>query len=155
MHYSFVTIWKIKASPERVWEVLNIPEQWPEWWSGVAAVKQLHKGNENGVGHTAEYTWKSVLPYTLTFVSEVTKVEHLKCIEGKATGELTGTGKWTFATESDVLTIRYDWNVQTTKWWMNALYPLLKPLFSWNHDVVMRRGAEGLTKKVNGTLLSY
>ncbi|HLE64007.1 MAG TPA: hypothetical protein VI750_12735 [Pyrinomonadaceae bacterium] len=36
----------------------------------------------------------------------------------------------------------------TTKAWMNLLAPLARPLFSWNHDVVMGWGGEGLKKQL-------
>jgi hypothetical protein len=32
---------------------------------------------------------------------------------------------------------------------MNALSPILRPLFEYNHDIVMRWGAEGLAKLLN------
>jgi len=31
---------------------------------------------------------------------------------------------------------------------MNMLSPLARPLFKWNHDVVMSWGAEGLRKRL-------
>jgi hypothetical protein len=31
---------------------------------------------------------------------------------------------------------------------MNLLSPLARPLFKWNHDVVMGWGAEGLKKRL-------
>jgi hypothetical protein len=43
---------------------------------------------------------------------------------------------------------RYDWNVETTKAWINYLAPIARPVFKWNHDVVMGWGAEGLAKKL-------
>ena len=42
----------------------------------------------------------------------------------------------------------YDWNVATTKAWMNLLAPVARPVFKWNHDVVMGWGAEGISKKL-------
>lgn len=52
--------------------------------------------------------------------------------------------------ENDSYTIaRYDWLVNTTKTWMNILTPIAKPLFEWNHKVVMIWGAESLAKRLN------
>ena len=31
---------------------------------------------------------------------------------------------------------------------MNLLAPVARPLFKWNHDVVMNWGAEGLAKRL-------
>ena len=36
---------------------------------------------------------------------------------------------------------------------MNRLAPVARPLFAWNHDVVMRRGAEGLARLLGAQLL--
>ena len=45
--------------------------------------------------------------------------------------------------------VRYDWKVNTTKKWMNLLAPIARPLFNWNHDIVMKAGYEGLKKKIS------
>ena len=39
-----------------------------------------------------------------------------------------------------VTAVVYEWNVSTTKPWMNLLAPIARPLFAWNHDWVMRNG---------------
>ena len=36
---------------------------------------------------------------------------------------------------------------------MNLLAPLARPIFEWNHDVVMRRGAEGLARLLGARLV--
>ena len=40
----------------------------------------------------------------------------------------------------------YEWNVHTTKRWMNAMAPLLRPVFEWNHNWVMRNGGAGIAE---------
>jgi len=42
----------------------------------------------------------------------------------------------------------YDWQVSTTKKWMNIFAPIAEPLFKWNHDKVMNAGYDGLTKRL-------
>jgi len=98
----------------------------------------------NRVGAVQRFTWKSALPYRLTFDMTVTRVEPLSLIESTAAGELEGTGLWTLAQEGPAVQVRYDWNVRTTQPWMNALAPVARPLFRWNHDVVMGWGFQGL-----------
>ena len=83
---------------------------------------------------------------------ESIKIEKPHILEGAATGELEGQGKWLLSETDGITTIQYNWNVNTTKKWMNFLSPLLKPLFKWNHDIVMKWGAEGLAKQL-GTVL--
>jgi hypothetical protein len=74
----------------------------------------------------------------------VTRVEQPYVMEGEAVGELTGIGRWRLFHHDGTTAVTYEWNVRTTKAWMNALAPLARPIFEWNHDYVMRRGGEGL-----------
>ena len=48
----------------------------------------------------------------------------------------------------------FEWNVATTKRWMNELAPLARPLFERNNDVVMRWGGEGLAGHLDCNLLA-
>jgi hypothetical protein len=152
--YSFVTIWKLKAPVEKVWNEINEPIDWPTWWKGVEQVTELEKGDDLGVGDVKRFTWKSKLPYRLSFDSRVTVVEPLKRIEGIAFGQLDGKGVWTFTVDGDITIARYDWAVKTTKRWMNVLAPIARPAFEWNHDVIMGWGAEGIAKRLNCELVT-
>ena len=146
-NYSFVTQWRVEGSLEKAWGAIYYSEKWPEWWRGVEKVEQVRPATgSNSVGSVYRYTWKSALPYRLTFDMAVTKVEPLSRIESTAQGELEGTGVWTLVQDGPVVDVRYDWNVRTTKPWMNILAPIARPFFRWNHDVVMAWGYEGLTK---------
>jgi hypothetical protein len=44
--------------------------------------------------------------------------------------------------------------VRTTKRWMNLAAPLARPVFRWNHDWVMRNGAEGIAELLGCRLLA-
>jgi len=70
-------------------------------------------------------------------------------MEGRAIGELQGVGQWQLSHDGEVTTARYDWKVETTRAWMNLLTPIARPLFKWNHDVVMAWGREGLAKELD------
>lgn len=147
--YEFVTIWNINAPVERVWNVIEDANKWPEWWKGVLSVTELAKGDDNGVGSIRRTVWRSALPYKLEFDSEVLRVERLKLIEARAFGELDGHGLWQFEAQSDDQTrVQYDWRVKTTKAWMNMLAPVARPFFRWNHDTIMGWGEEGLKKRL-------
>ncbi len=53
--------------------------------------------------------------------------------------------------EEDGQTVaRYDWNIRTTRWWMNLLAPLARGIFKSNHDIVMRSGAKGICGLLGG-----
>jgi len=49
-----------------------------------------------------------------------------------------------------VTQVRYDWRGVANKWWMRRLAWIARPLFEWNHDVVMDRGRVGLIRRVRG-----
>jgi hypothetical protein len=154
--YSFVTIWRLEAPIDRVHDAIADSLRWPEWWTTVKAVEEIAPGDPaTGIGNIRRYTFKGSLPYSLVFDLEVTKVERPGTLAGRASGELAGTGVWTLTEDPGGVTIaRYDWNVQTTRWWMNLLAPLARPLFKANHDLVMNAGAKGicpLLGGVNGT----
>jgi uncharacterized protein YndB with AHSA1/START domain len=152
-NYEFVTVWRVKAPIEKVWELIYHPENWPEWWRGVEKVEKLKEGDANHVGALFRYTWKSKLPYRLIFEMETTRVAPMSLIEGRAIGELQGAGRWQLDQEGEVTTVRYDWKVETTRAWMNLLAPVARPFFSWNHDVVMGWGGEGLARRLGIDLL--
>jgi hypothetical protein len=146
--YSFVTQWEIAAPLPAVWDLIAHPLDWPGWWRGVERVVELEPGDEDGVGSLLRYTWKSKLPYRLTFDMRATRSVRHALLEGEALGELAGTGCWTFAERDGLTHVRYDWNVETTKPWMRLLAPIARPAFEWNHDVVMGWGLDGLRARL-------
>ena len=86
--YSFVTKWQLKASLADVWDAIYNSTEWPQWWKGVKAVIEIEKNDETGINGVRRYTWKSVLPYSLTFSMKLTEKEPLKRLRGIAFGEL-------------------------------------------------------------------
>lgn len=153
--YSFITKWQIKAPLNQVWDAIYHSLDWPNWWRGVLAVRELEEGDERGINSVREYTWKSALPYKLAFNMRLTERDDLKRLAGVAFGELEGNGTWHFEHKDGITYVQYNWNVITNKAWMNWCSFLLKPAFQYNHDVVMKWGAEGLAKKLNAELISF
>lgn len=98
--------------------------------------------------------WRSRIPYDLEFVFDVIETDEPRSMHGVATGELEGTGRWRLFEESGVTAVTYEWHVRTTRPWMNALAPLARPFFEYNHDVVMRWGGEGLARRLGCELLA-
>lgn len=147
--YEFVTHWSVRAPQDRVWSELMTPEEWPTWWRGVKKVELLQIGQDAlGTGAIRRYCWRSRLPYQLCFVMQTVRVQPTTLIEGHATGELEGRGVWRLSHENGVTHIRYDWQVVANKWWMRRLSWLARPLFEWNHDVVMGWGLRGLRRRL-------
>ncbi|NCI50381.1 polyketide cyclase [Sediminibacterium roseum] len=154
-HYAFVTRWQIRAPLPQVWDAIYHSLEWPGWWKGVVAVRSIEEGDEDGIGGVREYTWRSVLPYQLRFSMRLTQNEKYKHLKGEAYGELEGEGEWFFEEKNGITYVQYNWTVFTNKKWMNWLSFILRPAFSYNHDVVMRWGAKGLAKKLDAELISW
>lgn len=153
--YQLTSVWRIDAPVERVYEIICRPAGWPSWWRGVTDVVELEPGDELGIGSVQRYTWKGRLPYALTFTVRVVRVRPLSTVEGIASGELEGVGRWCFSQEGSTTSVCYEWRVRTTKWWMNLLAPIARPFFKWNHNLVMRAGGEGLARLLNARLISF
>jgi hypothetical protein len=98
--------------------------------------------------------WRSRIPYALEFEFAVRDLDEPHSMTGDAHGELTGTGHWRLFEQDGITAVTYEWNVRTTKGWMNALAPVAKPVFEYNHNVVMRWGGEGLARRLGCNLLA-
>src|SRR4051794_24364552 len=85
--YRFLTTWIFDAPIERVWERLDDPGHWPDWWRGVEKTEVLSDDHWRS-------TWRSFLPYTLSFEFEIDRRERPYVLGGRASGELAGTGVW-------------------------------------------------------------
>ncbi len=152
--YEFLTTWVLEAPRQAVWDAIYESERWPEWWRGVKATTELDPGDEDGIGRVGRYVWRSKLPYDLEFEMRTTKLEEPHLLEGEASGELAGIGRWRLFEEDGVTVVVYEWRVRTTKPWMNVFSPIGRPVFAWNHDYVMRNGGEGLARLLDARLLS-
>jgi hypothetical protein len=152
--YRFLTTWLLEAERDRVWDVIHDQESWPSWWRGVVDVVELTPGDENKVGSRARMTWKSFLPYELIFETQTKRVERPHLMEGEVDGELAGIGRWRLYEQDGTTAAVYEWNVRTTRSWMNLLAPIARPVFAWNHDWVMGNGGEGLARLLGARLLA-
>ena len=144
--YSFVTSWRLDAPIDAVYEAIRTYQAWLSWWPSIAAAKQIRPGEADGLGEVVEFTFRTKLPYTLRFRMTTTNVKPPAELDGRAEGELAGTGRWRLAPDGDGTRVTYFWDVETTRWWMNLLAPLARPAFRWNHDQVMEDGRRSLAK---------
>lgn len=153
--YSFLTTWALAAPIDDVWEAIHDTERWPEWWPGVKAAERLRggAGPDDGVGSVHRYVWRSRLPYDIEFRMETTRAERPHLLEGAADGNLRGTGRWRLWEGGGATAVTYEWRVETTIPWMNAIAPVGRPVFHWSHDHVMRNGGRGLATLLGVPLL--
>jgi uncharacterized protein YndB with AHSA1/START domain len=153
-NYRFLTTWLLEAPREQVWEAIYDQASWPQWWRGVEEAEEIRAGDDGGVGTVARMVWKSLLPYRVEFEVTTTRIERFHLLEGDAVGELSGIGRWRLYEQDGVTAVLYEWNVATSKAWMNLLAPVARPIFKWNHDWVMARGGEGIARLLGCNLLA-
>ena len=147
--FNLVTTWHLRTPVKPVWDVLSHPEGWPRWWRAVKRVDVVSPGGPDGIGAVRAFTWRTALPYELSFKMTATKIEPMRLLEGEAKGELDGRGIWTLSETPDGTDVRYQWIVTLQKPWQRTMAPLLRPVFAFNHNVVLGWGEEDI-KKVLG-----
>lgn len=152
--FEFVTVWHIEAPLPEVCDVVSDCRRWPLWWDAVEKVEEVDPGDHAGVGSLRRFTWRGRLPYRLSFDVRVTRIVPLTLLEGEASGEVVGIGRWQFSRDGDITVVRYEWQVDVARGWMKWVAPLARPLFKWNHDQVMRQGAEGMARLLNARLVA-
>ncbi len=146
--FDLVSEWHLDAPGARVWSELVAAERWPEWWRAVRRVERITDGGPDGIGAVRRFTWRTALPYDITFDMRSTRVEPEQILEGAATGELSGVGRWTLTPEGTGTLVRYDWQVELGSPWQRALAPLLRGIFAWNHNVVMGWGEADIRRRL-------
>jgi uncharacterized membrane protein len=152
-HYGFLSTWCVDAPIDDVWRVISDSAGYPSWWTAVTSVERVEPGDDHGVGRVDRFAWRGQLPYTLHFDMRVTRVDPGSLIEGHATGDLEGVGVWRLFAGPGTAVV-YDWRVHTTPTWMNLVGPLARPVFTWNHNLVMRQGARGLAGALGARLIA-
>jgi len=154
--YRFLTTWLLESPREPVFDLLWDSARWPEWWPGVIEATELEAGDldAGGAGRRGRYEWRSFVPYPVRFEVVATRIERPALLEGEATGELEGVGRWRLFEQQGATAVLYEWNVRTTKRWMNLIGPVAAPVFRWNHDYVMRGGGGGIARELGVRLLA-
>ena len=147
-NYRFQTLWRTPAAIDRIWETLAAYADWPTWWRGIQSVEVLRRGDETGAGTILRQQWRSMLPYTLVFDLEMLQIESKRLLDGRASGDLEGSCRWTFTPVHGGTEIRFDVDVRTGRWWMNLPLPFVSRIVRASFETIMRRGREGLSQKL-------
>ncbi|MFN2606306.1 MAG: SRPBCC family protein [Acidimicrobiales bacterium] len=143
--YHFVTEWWVAGTVDEVKVVLGDARTLPRWWPAVYLdVHVVEPGGPGNLGAVVDLHTKGWLPYTLRWTLHVTEPIVDTGFALEATGDLEGTGRWTFAQVGPEVHITYDWRIHATKPLLRRLGWLLKPAFAANHTWAMRRGEESL-----------
>lgn len=152
--YRLLTIWRIEAPLPEVYAAIHNTPRWPHWWPGVEKVEQISAGKADGIHSVWRYVWQGQLPYQVMFEACPTRIEAQRLIEGSTRGDLEGTGRWQFSRRGPISTVSCYWHVHSTRWWMNLLAPLARPLFIHNHAHIMTQGGQALARLLQAPLIS-
>ena len=144
--YHYISTWQLQAPIERVWPAISDLERLPAWYPAVQEVQTLAAGDPDGVGGRVRYLIKGRLPMRLAFEATITRVVPPRELELRAEGELAGTGRWELEQRGELTSVRYTWDVRTTKAWMNLAAPVARPLFTWNTRGVLLEAGQGLAR---------
>lgn len=145
MRYRLRSTWLLAAPVGTCWDVLADPTMsWPRWWQGVTASGVEPRSSL--VGSTADVAFRAGIGYTLRLHLVVGAATPPLRVLLRASGDLVGTADVTLEPVDPALTrVEIDWDVRTTRAWMNALGPVLARPFAASHAAVMRSGERGLT----------
>src|SRR5689334_22419267 len=109
-HYQFLTRWRMGATPDEVFPIIDNVRDYPRWWPAVwLRVEVLAEGDARGIGGQARVTTKGWLPYILRWVGTTLEKEppHRKVIA--ASGDFEGRGVWTFRPDGPFVDVEYQW----------------------------------------------
>jgi hypothetical protein len=136
--YHFITRWRLEASAEEIFDILDQPLEYPRWWPSVYLSIQA-----GGPG-TVRMITRGWLPYRLKWEARTTdrKPPHLLAVE--ATGDLEGRGIWSVVSEGEFTTATFDWKVTARKPLLRRLSFLFRPAFEANHRWAMQQGFRSL-----------
>jgi uncharacterized protein YndB with AHSA1/START domain len=151
--YHYVSTWQLQAPIEPVWAAISQLEQLPAWYPAIQEVQTLTPGDPDGVGSRVRYLIKGRLPMRLAFEATIARVDPPRELELRAEGDLAGTGRWELQQQGGVTEVRYLWDVQTTRPWMNLVAPVARPLFTWNSKGVMLAAGQGLARHLEVPLV--
>ena len=139
-HYRFRSVWTLRASPARVFAVLERAGEYPRWWPQVRGVAQA--GAHSGTGR-----FHSVLPYELTVTAHMTRRDpHAGVLEVRMDGDLEGWARWTVRGYDGGARALFQQEVEVRKPLMRLLAVPARPLFRANHAYMMRGGERGLRR---------
>lgn len=148
--YRIESRWRVAGAIDEVYAVLTDAGALPRWWpEAYAEVTEALGGDpETGVGRVTDIVTRGRLPYDVSWRVEVIATRPPEFIRIRASGDVIGYGEWRLMQDGDEVDLRYLWCVRVGKPWMQRFEFLLKPVFAWNHNWVMRRGERGLAAEV-------
>ena len=120
--------------------------EYPTWWPGVARVEVL-TGQPLPITRGTKMVYEVQSPlYTLQYQTELVAYKEHDYILAHATGDLVGTGRWTFSHEGVVTLAVFEWQVSLTPPFLRivAFIPGVPSIMRFFHNRLMNHGEQGL-----------
>jgi hypothetical protein len=138
--YTFRNQWNVSTSTARAFAVLNDIENYPQWWPEVRRVYGISDVR-------AEVRVRSLFPYVLNIVleKEVADVE-AGLLRTSISGDLVGWSSWTITANGLGSRLLFQQEVEVKKQLVRVLSPVARPVFRFNHTIMMRRGERGFKR---------
>jgi polyketide cyclase/dehydrase/lipid transport protein len=143
--YHLVSHWRVRGTLEEVSDLLEDAPGLARWWSSVYSnVEQVEAGDQRGLGQRFRLLGRGWLPYVLHLEFREIERNYPHGFTVQVSGDLNGTGIWSFEQHGEDVEVTFDWTVSADKAILRWFSPLLKSLFAANHYWTMRRGQESL-----------
>lgn len=154
--YHFLSTYRFWGDLERVWATIAAVESWPQWWSWLRRVDVLRAPTrDDGLGAVCRHTMRTPSGYGFVFETECVTVERLRRVDVVSSGDIVGRGRLAVEPrDTDEFDLRFAWLVETPKRWMTLLAPIARPLFTWNHALLMDAFGKGLAEQSGTRLVS-
>lgn len=147
--YSFLSHWRVQATPEEVFRIIEDWSSMPQWWPAcVVRAEVLHPGGADGVGSVFEMSTRGWLPYVIRSQMETVEKHFPHHIRTRARGELCGEGMWSFRPDGPFVEIEAEMKLIAEKAVIKYLSFALWPLFAGNHYWSMRLGERSIRLEV-------
>lgn len=149
--FHFITLWHFDAPVQQVWNELNKPEAFPQWWPGFERA-QIIRSTPEHVGSITEYRVHGDFNFIFDFQLELIEYHEPERMKLRATGDFIGTGEWRLRPDGDSTAVTYLWNVALRQPWIGwlGLLPGARARLEQSHDRVMTEGGRNLAAILSG-----
>ncbi|NBE51497.1 SRPBCC family protein [Streptomyces boluensis] len=138
--YRFRSVWNLPARPDAVYAVLERAEEYPLWWRQVREVTRVDDD-------TGRARFRSALPYDLFVTARAVRRDPAAgVLEIVMSGDLDGWARWTLGAVGGGTRALYEQEVEVRRPLMRALAVPGRPVFRFNHALMMRSGERGLIR---------
>ena len=138
------------------YDLLSDPVGYASWWRNVPLrIEEIKPADANGLNQIVKIEMRTPLFYALRWKLKGIEARRPYCFAGESSGDLSGRGTWTFKETNGLIHIAFDWEVFFEKPLLQAFSSVLKPVFTWNHNWVMKKWEESFKTEFRKRMAAY